>query len=169
MARARALHLETRPPNCSSEDGAPLHDAVVYPLRIGEETASRLALLVQFPCRHGDNRSYVFIIADQHGVALPVTFPAPMIDIRYIGENEKGPVESITIKKTIDKRDVMNARYDPDTRTMEEANKWPGRGGGNSLTRWVFRDGKFQITYFAVDATYDGEDNPQALIERDIW
>lgn len=169
MRRAHVLHLETNPPNCSPNAAAPRRSAeVAYPLRIGEESASREALLVQFPCRLGNNRSYVYIIADQHGAASPVMFPAPMIDVRHAGDDENGPVESIAITSTIDKRDVVNARYDPDTRTMEETKKWSPRTA-YSRTRWVFRDGKFQITYFAVDATYDGNHNPQPLIERNIW
>ncbi|MCX8996044.1 DUF1176 domain-containing protein [Rhizobiaceae bacterium BDR2-2] len=172
IEKAQALHRESLPEDCTPEEEmAAAGDArIAYPLWFGEDGAARDALLVQFLCSEGAyNRSFVYVLVDQYGVASPVFFPSPVVEVRYAGGDPEAAVEGITITGTVDSRQVVNARYDPDSRTMEEYNKWRGLADAYSLTRWGFRDGRFQIMHFAVDASYDGKDNPQVLIERDIW
>lgn len=159
-------HLDSVPPECDGESGSETARAqAVSPLlRIGEEGAARDALLVEFICRsQAQERSAVYILVDENGVASPVFFPAPQLEIRYKAGGDE--VQAIVITERVHNREVINARYDPGSRTMEEFDTWSERGMTDTRTRWGFRDGRFQIMSFATDGQHD----PQILIERDIW
>lgn len=169
LAAAIAYHGANRPPQCTAQtpDAAPPDR---HELQIGEETAARQALLVRFECRIGAyNRTSVFILSDQHGTVSEVVFPSPVVDVRYRPGSQDRIVEAITMTGTRQSREVVNPVYDPDSRGMIERDKWRGAGDAYSITHWSFKDGRFQITLFAVDASFDGQDNPRTLIQRDIW
>lgn len=168
LEAARAMHQATLPAGCSAENAA--REAQAYPLWFGEEGAARDALLVEFTCRIGAyNVSSVYVLADQHGVASPVWFPSPQARVTRAGGAEDGAVEAVAIEGSVESREVVNARYDPASRTMEEIDKWRGLGDAYTLTRWGFRNGRFQLMHFAVDASYDGADNAVILFDEDIW
>lgn len=169
--RARAVNAETLPDFCEPATFGPEADqAEAHLLPIGEEDATREALLIRFPCmRAAYNEVYVFVLSDRHGQVTPVFFPSPRVEVRYVDDDTERGVEALEMGETIDAREVVNPRYDPDSRTMEEHRMWRGLGDARSMTRWGFRDGRFQIMRLDVDATYDGEVNPVTLIDRDIW
>ncbi len=170
LERARRVHMETLPEDCSPDAAASTDMEQSHILWIGEESAAREALLVGFACNIGAyNVSTVYVLSDEHGVASPVWFPSPRFDIRYAGGDSEGEVEALEIAGSFESREVVNASYDADGRVMEEFNKWRGLGDAFSVARWGFRHGKFQLFYVAVDATYDGEANPQVLMDEDIW
>ena len=141
-----------------------------FELQVGEETAARQALIVEFPCQIGAyNQTSVYLLSDQQGAVSEIVFPSPKFDVAYEGEGATATADKIVIYETPYLREVVNPSYDPASRTMSERNKWRGLGDAYTQTRWQFKNGKFEITYFAVDATFDGEDNPVVLIEREIW
>lgn len=161
-------HLDDVPPQCDSESGSETAraQAVGHLLRIGEESAARDALLVEFICRsQAQEQSSVYILVDENGVASPIFFPVPQLEIRYKAEGGD-EVQAIVITERVDNREVINARYDPASRTMEEFDTWNERGMTDTRTRWGFRHGRFEIMSFATD---DGQHDPQIVIERDIW
>lgn len=160
IAEAMTEHGKNPPQECTETPSEP---SATYALWLGEDTAARDALFVEFPCRIGAyNASYVYLLADQNLVVTPILFPSPIIS----EPNSDGEVEII---ETINSREVVNPRYDSNSRTMIEHNKWRGLDDAYTETHWGFRDGRFQIMSFAVDARLDGEREPVALIERDIW
>lgn len=169
VARAQEFHAANLPELCVPPVASAMEPAS-FELQVGEEAAARQALLVEFPCQIGAySRTAVYLLSDQHGTVSEVVFPSPRIDVTYSGKGEGAAVEKIAITGTPDLREVVNPGYDADSRTMTERNKWRGVGDAYTTTRWGFRHGKFEIMYFALDATFDGKDNPQVLIERDIW
>jgi hypothetical protein len=168
VARAVDYHLANPPEPCLVPDRSiePAH----FELQIGEETAARQALLIELPCQIGAyNQTAIYLLSDQHGTVSEVVFPSPQVDVRYAGEGDSASVEDVVITETPELREVVNPSYDPDSRTMTERNKWRGAGDAYGLTQWGFKNGKFAIMLFAVDASFDGKDNPQTLIENDIW
>lgn len=169
VARAVDHHAANLPGLCMTPDASSAEPAS-YELQVGEETAARQALIVEFPCQIGAySHTAVYLLSDQHGTVSEIVFPAPKFDITYVGEGANASVADITIYETPALREVVNPSYDPSSRTMSERNKWRGLGDAYTATRWDFKNAKFEITYFAVDATFDGKDNPIVLIDRDIW
>lgn len=169
VARAVHYHVEHPPEPCLVPDRSAIEPAS-FELQIGEETAARQALLVEFPCQIGAyNQTAVYLLSDQHGTVSEVVFPSPQVKVRYADESDSAAVEKIEITEIPEMREVVNPNYDASSRTMTERNKWRGLGDAYTITRWGFKDGKFQIMLFAVDASFDGRDNPETLIENEIW
>jgi hypothetical protein len=169
IARAIEYHAANVPELCLKPDGSDMEPAS-FELQVGEESAARQALIVEFPCQIGAySHTAVYLLSDQHGKVSEIVFPSPKFDITYTGEGEGAEVKDITIYETPALREVVNPSYDAFSRTMSERNKWRGLGDAYTATRWDFKNGKFEITYFAVDATFDGKDNPLVLIDRAIW
>jgi len=169
IARALEFHADNLPELCVPPQESAMVPAS-FELQIGEETAARQALLVEFPCQIGAySETAVYLLSDQLGQISEVFFPSPQFEVAYSGEGESARVEEIAITETLNRREVINPSYDADSRTITERNKWRELGDAYATTRWGFKDGRFQIMYFAVDATFDGKDNPQILIDEDIW
>lgn len=162
-------HADNLPHLCMEPDASEMEPAS-FELQVGEEAAARQALIVEFPCQIGAySQTAVYLLSDQHGTVSEVVFPSPKFDVNYVGGEEAAGVESIVVYETPYLREVVNPGYNSSSRTMSERNKWRGLGDAYTATRWQFKNGKFEITYFAVDATFDGKDNPIVLIEREIW
>lgn len=169
IARAIDYHLENPTELCVVPDRSTIKPAS-FELQIGEETAARQALLVEFPCQTGAyNQTAVYLLSDQHGNVSEVVFPSPVVEVRYADESENATAEKVSISATPEVRVVVNSSYDAASRTMTERNKWRGLGDAYSTTQWGFKNGKFEIMHFAVDASFDGLDNPQTVIKNEIW
>nr|WP_314261607.1 hypothetical protein [uncultured Devosia sp.] len=169
VAKALDYHMANRPQLCMELDASQTEPAS-FELQVGEEAAARQALIVEFPCQIGAySVTSVFLLSDQHGTVSEIVFPSPKFDIIYDGEGADQTVRDIVMYETPYLREGVNPNYDSSSRTMFERNKWRGLGDAYTETRWQFKNGKFEITYFAVDATFDGKDNPVVLIEREIW
>ncbi|WEK03422.1 MAG: hypothetical protein P0Y65_14625 [Candidatus Devosia phytovorans] len=169
VAKALDHHMANRPELCMELDPSQTEPAS-FELQVGEETAARQALIVEFPCQIGAySVTSVYLLSDQHGTVSEIVFPSPKFDVAYDGEGEDQTVRDIVIYETPYLREVVNPSYDSSSRTMSERNKWRGLGDAYTETRWGFKQGKFEITYFAVDATFNGEADPIVLIDRDIW
>lgn len=169
VERAIDYHLAAVPEPCVVPERSEL-DPAHFELQLGEDTAARQALIVEFPCQIGAyNQTAVYLMSDQHGVVTEILFPSPQVDVHYADEADARTVEEIVLTETPDMREVVNPSYDSSSRTMTERNKWRGLGDAYSTTQWGYKNGKFQITLFAVDASFDGEDNPRTIIRNEIW
>jgi hypothetical protein len=156
LAAAAEFHLANLPENCEPLS-SPLVAPLSFELQIGEEAAARQALMVQLPCRNtDDSQSSVFLTSDQHGTVTKQSFSKPVF--------EDGSV--MQFREDVK---VNNAVFNASSRTVVEIEPLPGADGTYTTTEWGYRDGRFHIMRFAVDATADGKDNAQILIENDIW
>lgn len=166
--KARDYYEANLPQLCIEPDASEMEPAS-FELQVGEETAARQALIVEFPCQIGAySQTAVYLLSDQHGTVSEIVFPSPKFDVNYVGGDEMAGVDTIVVYETPYLREVVNPRYDPSSRTMSSRSNWRELGDAYTETHWQFRDGKFEIVYFAVDATFDGKDNPVVLVERGI-
>lgn len=164
---AAAWHAANLPEGCERPQG---YTPSGHELQIGEESAARQALLIGFPCQKGAyNQTEVFLMADQHGIITEVLFPSPAVEVVWPDDDQSQPPLSVTVTETRDLREVVNPDYDPASRMMRERNKWRGQNDAYSLTEWSYKDGRFQLVHFAVDASFDGQDNPETLIRNEVW
>jgi hypothetical protein len=60
---------------------------------------------------------------------------------------------------------LVNSDFDPDTATLSSYSKWRGIGDASSSGTWVFDDGRFVLARYEVDASYDGEVNPETIVD----
>ena len=59
----------------------------------------------------------------------------------------------------------MNSSYDEASHTITSANKWRGVGDASDAGTWIFRNGRFTLVKYDVDASYDGEINPESVLD----
>ena len=53
----------------------------------------------------------------------------------------------------------------PATRTVTSHSKWRGLGDASSSGQWLFHNGRFILKSYDADASYDGEINPQTVLD----
>ncbi|TIU37137.1 MAG: DUF1176 domain-containing protein, partial [Mesorhizobium sp.] len=77
----------------------------------------------------------------------------------------EGKVESIHIIGFKTSGWATNSDYDENTKTITTSAKWRGVGDASSSGTYLFRNGDFSLVQYDVDASYDGEINPQTIID----
>lgn len=121
--------------------------------------------LFRFLCGRGAyNEIYAYILADAYGAVVPLAFASPALDIRYVDEVWE-QVESIAVTGYTTELVLVNSAFDPATETITATNRWRGLGDAFSNGTWTFRTGKFLLTYYEVDAAYDGEAAPDVVLD----
>ncbi|WP_342587146.1 DUF1176 domain-containing protein [Kumtagia ephedrae] len=60
---------------------------------------------------------------------------------------------------------LVNSFYDDASKSITSAAKWRGVGDASSSGTWMFRDGTFTLVRYDVDASYDGEINPETVLD----
>lgn len=124
------------------------------------------ATLYQFFCSAGAyNVSIVYYLKDQFDSIGPISFAVPAFDVKYESDDFEGKVQGITVRGFKALSMLTNAEYDPDTQTITEHVFWRGMGDASSSGQWVFQEGSFVLKSYDVDASYDGDINPQRIVE----
>lgn len=128
----------------------------------------RQARLFRFPCGFGAyNSTEVYYLADDVGEIHRLQFAEPELDIRYENDDSEGKVEEINVIGYRARDQLVNSSYDPVTLSLTSSAKWRGVGDASSNGKWIFRDGAFTLVRYDVDASYDGEINPETVIDYD--
>lgn len=131
-----------------------------------EETPDREVTLYSFFCTHGAyNRSDVYFLVNEHDEIEPLAFAVPEIDVSYVDDDFDGEVEDISIVGWVGRVQLVNAEFDPETQTMTSHSFWRGIGDASSTGVWRFRLGRFVLESYDVDASYDGEINPERIVD----
>ncbi len=60
---------------------------------------------------------------------------------------------------------LVNSSYDDATRSITSNNKWRGVGDAGTSGTWLFRNGQFSLVQFDVDASFDGQNNPETVLD----
>jgi len=131
-----------------------------------ESDPERKARLFKFQCTYGAyNTGEVYYFADDTGGLRQLQFASPELDIRYENDNAEGKVESVTIIGYQTDDQLVNSDYDPAAKTLTSFSKWRGVGDASSTGTYIFRDGTFTLVKYEVDASYDGEINPETVLD----
>ncbi|MCO5147213.1 MAG: DUF1176 domain-containing protein [Aquamicrobium sp.] len=169
--KAKAMFEATAAATCDpdgpgSEDNAPESHAIGFRYSYdAEEDPERTAHLFRFFCFSGAyNEIHVYYITDGEGALAPLHFAEPQYDVRYAGESDE-KVEAVAITGFAATGQLVNSGYDPETRTITAHSLWRGVGDASSTGTWTFVDGTFRLVQYEVDASYDGEINPQAIVD----
>lgn len=166
--KVKALFAATAAATCDADGSEPeVHEIGFRYSYDAEEDPARTATLFRNFCFAGAyNEIHVYFIADEEGVVTPLHFAEPQYDVRYAGDTDE-KVEEIAITGFTASSQLVNSAYDPATQTITAHPQWRGIGDASSHGVWRFFDGAFRLVRYEVDASYDGEINPQVLLDYD--
>jgi len=111
------------------------------------------------------NENSIYYISDDVSGVRQLQFTEPEMDIRYVNNDSEGKVESMHIVGFRTTGWATNSNYDKDAHTITTLNKWRGVGDASSSGTYLFRNGDFSLVQYDVDASYDGEENPQTVVD----
>jgi hypothetical protein len=173
LEQAKKAFAATYGDQCDKEnpDGSPMGEPEAYSLHHKDKDAAadqpeRETRLFRFFCSMAAyNESAVYYVADDVMGVRQLQFAEPELDIRYENNNSEGKVEAIHIVGFQTSGWATNSDYDEDTKTISTFNKWRGLGDASSSGTYLFRNGDFSLVQYEVDASYDGEENPQTVVD----
>lgn len=126
------------------------------------------ATLYKFYCDAGAyNVNHIFYLETDYGGPLPIGFATPSFDVRYEKDDFEGAVLDIVVDGYSTQLQLTNSEYDPETQTITSHALWRGIGDAASTGTWRFDQGQFVLKRYDVDASYDGEVNPETLVDLD--
>jgi hypothetical protein len=169
LEQARKSFAATYGDEC--DDETPENRPTAYSIRYkdkyaGTDDPPREVRLYRFFCRMAayNESAYYYISDDVNGVR-PLQFAVPELDIRYENGDSEGKVEAVNVTGFQAEDYAINSDYDEGTRTITTFAKWRGVGDASSSGTYLFRDGAFALVQYDVDASYDGEINPQTVVD----
>lgn len=168
LEQAKALFAATRAEECAaasigstSEPPEPDLYTIKYETSDGEVEAR----LFRFFCSMAAyNEDHFYYLSDDDGVR-EVTFATPELDIHYENGDSEGKVEAVNIIGFNSDGRLPNSFYHQETLTIASHAKWRGVGDASAGGTWLFRDGEFTLVKYDVDASYDGEINPEPVLD----
>lgn len=123
--------------------------------------------IVQLFCnRAAYNTSEIWLLKGQYDQIKAVNFAVPVYHVDYADKDEK-IVRSIKLEGMGSELELSNTHFDPTTLTLTAGHKWRGIGDASSHGVWKFSKGRFVLQSYEVDASWDGEINPQTIINYD--
>lgn len=111
------------------------------------------------------NESSVYYMTDELSEVRQLQFAEPKMDIRYENNNSDGKLLGMSIVGFETTGWAVNSDYDADSHTITTFNKWRGVGDASDSGTYLFRNGDFSLVQYDVDASYDGEENPQTVVD----
>jgi Protein of unknown function (DUF1176) len=172
-ARAKEAFLATYKEACAGEDDNKMEDRrpQVFEMKYREasdeaDAPDRMLTLYQFECTRGAyNLGQVFFVRNGFDELQPLTFAEPDIHVNYENEDTEGKVLGIDVIGFNASNILINSSVDAATATIMSASKWRGVGDASSSGVWILKEGRFVLSTYEVDASYDSEINPQMLID----
>ena len=129
------------------------------------EDPERTATLYRFFCGSGAyNENHVYYLQNGEDLSA-VSFAEPFIHVDYENEDFEGKVLGIKVAGLRAQNLLVNSAVDAKTLAILSANKWRGVGDASSSGTWLFKEGEFVLSTFEVDASYDGEINPEMVAD----
>ncbi|WP_404403753.1 DUF1176 domain-containing protein [Pelagibacterium halotolerans] len=124
------------------------------------------ATLYQFFCGSGAyNVNHVYYLVDEYDGALPVAFAVPEFDVVYENDDFEAAVLDVPMTGYGTQLMLTNSEFDPETETITSHALWRGIGDASSSGTWIFDEGRFRLISYEVDPSYDGEVNPERLVD----
>ena len=109
------------------------------------------------------NHAY-YIYRDFEGLT-PVSFAMPAFEAKYEDDDSlDGALTELTVTGMDATMILTNSEFDPETLTITSNSYWRGLGDASSSGTWIFNDGEFSLRRYDIDASYDGEVNPETVV-----
>ncbi len=173
LEQAKKAFLAAYSDQCDQKtpDQKPSSEPAAYSIRYHDKDAAesepeREVRLFRFFCHMAAyNESAVYYMWDEADGVRQLQFAVPELDIRYENDNHEGKVDSITVTGFQTEDTAINSAYDETNRTISTHALWRGVGDASSAGTYLFRNGRFSLVQYDVDASYDGEVNPQTVVD----
>lgn len=132
-----------------------------------EDAEEEEVTLIRIFCGAGAyNLQHAYYIHRDYEGLTPLPFAVPSFDTKYEDDDIlEGAVDSITLTGMSANLILVNSEFDPETRTITAHSYWRGIGDASSSGTWRFKDGEFVLVRYDVDASYDGEINPETIFD----
>ncbi|HEY4191590.1 MAG TPA: DUF1176 domain-containing protein [Mesorhizobium sp.] len=144
--------------------GVPEEHVIHY--TAGGDSGEKAARLFRFFCSTGAyNENAVYYLSTATDTLRQLQFATPELDIRYENDDNQGKVEAVNIIGFQTDERLVNSSYDDTTKSIVSHNRWRGVGDAGTSGTWLFRDGQFSLVQFDVDASYDGQSNPETVLD----
>lgn len=111
------------------------------------------------------NESSIYYMTDDVSGVQQLQFAEPKMDIRYENNDSNGKLLGMSIVGFQTSGWAVNSAYDEAAHTITTFNKWRGIGDASDAGTYLFRNGNFSLVQYDVDASYDGEQNPETVID----
>jgi len=173
LEQAKKAFLATYGGQCDKQDteGKPIGEPQAYSIHYKDKDAQpndpeRETRLFRFLCSMAAyNESEVYYIWNDVDGVTQLQFTEPELDIRYENNDTEGKLEAIHIIGFHTTGWATNSDYDDKTKTIVTFDKWRGVADASSSGTYLFRNGDFSLVQYDVDASYDGQMNPQTIID----
>ena len=110
------------------------------------------------------NEDAVYYLQDETGGLRQLQFATPELDIHYAGDGQE-EVEAVNVVGFRASDRLANSHYDEATMTIRSLARWRGVGDSFEAGTWLFRNGDFALIRYEVDASWDGEANPETVLD----
>lgn len=171
LEQARALFEVARGEECNGaafgdEPPADVHTIPFRPSYAADDAPLEEATLIRFFCGAGAyNESHVYYLSTELDGLRQLSFAEPELDIRYEDDDSGKPVEDMRIMGFTSGPTLVNSDFVAEEQSIVSHSKWRGMGDASATGLWLFRDGNFTLVKYDVDPTYDGEINPQTVLD----
>lgn len=130
------------------------------------DDAEKEPRLFRFLCMRGAyNETFAFYLTDDEGGVRQLQFAEPELDIHYANDDPEGKLEAVNVIGYNTADELVNADYDEATHSIVSHSRWRGVGDASSTGTWLFRNGRFSLVQYEVDASYDGQINPETVLD----
>lgn len=169
--QARKLHALAGGDLCDDEAGAWADEdfaswELTYQPSWSDDAPEETVTLVRLFCMAGAyNVTHSYYIKTEFDGLRPLALAEPNYDVRYENDDFEGAVEGIDLKGMTATTTLVNSYFDEETQTLGSSSKWRGIGDASSEGTWVFDEGQFVLVKYDVDASYDGEINPETIFD----
>lgn len=131
-----------------------------------ESEPDRKARLFRFTCNLAAyNSREVYYFENESDGFRQLQFAEPELDIHYENNDSEGKLEAVNVIGYTTTDMLVNSDYDPNTHMLQSFDKWRGVGDAASSGHYLFRSGAFTLVKYDVDASYDGEINPETVLD----
>jgi hypothetical protein len=170
LEKARIVFAANYGDRCDAAltSGDEAQEPSAYTIRYSTKTddAERQARLFRFLCMRGAyNETFAFFISDEDGGVRQLQFSEPDLDIHYANNDPEGELEAVNVIGYTVTDELVNADYDETSHMIVSHAKWRGVGDASSTATWLFRNGRFALVQYDVDASYDGQINPETVLD----
>lgn len=171
--QARKLHSLASGPMCERTDGGYVPEDELqswtfsYVPSYADDAEKEEVTLIRIFCGAGAyNLQHAYYWYREFDGLQPLAFAEPTFDTKYEDDDLlEGKLESVTVSGMTAATILVNSEFDPETLTVTSHSLWRGIGDASSSGTWMFRDGQFALVSYDVDASYDGEVNPETLVD----
>jgi len=137
-----------------------------YVPEFGGGEAEEVTLIRVFCMAGAYNVQHAYYWHREYEGLMALSFAEPVFTAEYEDDDSlDGELQGITVTGMTSTPTLVNSDFDPETLTITSNSLWRGVGDARSIGTWVFGDGEFVLKRFEIDASYDGEVNPETVVD----